>query len=84
MDLIDLAKRIWNHLRARVDGYSDEELALIKTTAHAVDRARNRFSEAHVEGEARERLATHVSARSYEHAFACCCTSCNEWPSLAH
>jgi hypothetical protein len=37
-DLIDLAKWIWNHLRGTIEEYPDEVLALVKTTAHALDR----------------------------------------------
>jgi hypothetical protein len=59
-DLIDLAKWIWNHLRTTIDEYPDEVLALIKTTAHALDRARNRFSESHFDGEAAAWLAIYV------------------------
>jgi hypothetical protein len=65
-DLIDLAKWIWNYLRTTIDDYPDEVLALIKTTAHALDRARNKFSESHFEGEAAEWLATYF--RDLTHA----------------
>jgi hypothetical protein len=59
-ELIDLAKWIRNHLRAELAEYPDEVMAQITTTAHVIDRARNRFSEAHFQGEAARWLAVYI------------------------
>jgi hypothetical protein len=59
-DVIDLAKWIRDYLRAEFAEYPDEVMAQIKTTAHVVDKARNRFSEAHFHGEPARWLAVYV------------------------
>lgn len=59
-EIIALAKEVRDCLAAQIQNYPDEVLNLIKHTAHAVDRARNRFSEAHFGDEAGSWLATYV------------------------
>jgi hypothetical protein len=59
-ELIELAKWIRNHLRAGLAEYPNEVMAQITTTAHVIDRARNRFSEAHFHGEAARWLAVYI------------------------
>lgn len=58
-EIIALSRWIRDHLRTTIAEYPDEVLNLIGQTAHAVDRARNRFSEAHFAGEAGHWLATY-------------------------
>jgi hypothetical protein len=58
-EIIALSRWIRDHLRATIVDYPDEVLNLLGQTAHAVDRARNRFSEAHFAGEAGRWLATY-------------------------
>ena len=59
-EIIALSRWIRNHLRATIQDYPDEVINLIGQTAHAVDRARNRFSEAHFANEAGRWLAMYV------------------------
>ena len=59
-ELTELARWIRNHLRAQLPDYPDEVMAQMTTTAHVVDRARNRFSEAHFGGEAARWLAVYI------------------------
>lgn len=58
-EIIALSRWIRDHLRATIVDYPDEVLNLVGQTAHAIDRARNRFSEAHFAGEAGHWLATY-------------------------
>ncbi len=58
-EIIALSRWIRDHLRGAIVDYPDEVLNLIGHTAHAVDRARNRFSEAHFAGGAGRWLATY-------------------------
>jgi len=59
-EIIALAKEACEHLKAINNDYPDEVLNLIKHSAHAVDKARNRFSESHFGGEAGLWLATYM------------------------
>jgi len=59
-EIIALSRWIRDYLRGTINDYPDEVLNLIGHTAHAVDRARNRFSEAHFAGEAGRWLATYT------------------------
>lgn len=59
-EIIALSRWIREHLRKTIKDYPDEVLNLISHTSHAVDRARNRFSEAHFGGDAGKWLATYV------------------------
>lgn len=59
-EIIVLSRWVRDHLRGTIAEYPDEVLNLIGQTAHAVDRARNRFSEAHFAGEAGHWLATYT------------------------
>ncbi len=59
-EIIALAKEVCEHLKAINNDYPDEVLNLIKHSAHAVDKARNRFSESHFGGEAGLWLATYM------------------------
>ncbi len=59
-EIVTLSKDVCNLLKNINKEYPDEVLHLIKHTAHAVDRARNRFSEAHFGGEAGLWLATYM------------------------
>lgn len=59
-EIIALSRWIRDHLRTTIGDYPDEVLNLINHTSHAVDRARNRFSEAHFGGDAARWLATYV------------------------
>lgn len=56
-DIIQLSKAVRTHLRATIDQYPDEALNLLTHIAHAVDRARNRFSESHFDSQASRWLA---------------------------
>lgn len=58
-EIIALSRWIRDYLRTVLVDYPDEVLNLIGHTAHAIDRARNRFSEAHFAGEAGHWLATY-------------------------
>ena len=59
-EIIALSRWIRDHLRGTIHDYPDEVLNLINHTSHAVDRARNRFSEAHFGGEAGRWLAVYI------------------------
>jgi len=59
-ELLDLSKEIRRFLSISYPGYPDEVLNMITHVSHAVDRARNRFSESHFEGEAARWLAVYV------------------------
>lgn len=59
-EIIALSRWIRDCLRTTVRDYPDEVLNLINHTSHAVDRARNRFSEAHFGGDAGRWLAAYV------------------------
>ena len=59
-EIIKLSKWIRDYLREAITDYPNEVLNLIGHTAHAVDKARNRFSEAHFAGEAGRWLATYA------------------------
>jgi hypothetical protein len=58
-EIIDLAKEVRVVLREHTENYPDEILRFITQTAHAIDRARNRFSESHFADEAEAWLATY-------------------------
>jgi hypothetical protein len=58
--IIALSRQIRNSLREIIADYPDEVLNLINHVSHAVDRARNRFSEAHFGSEAGRWLATYI------------------------
>ncbi len=59
-EILALSRWIRDWLRSSIADYPDEVLNLINLTSHAVDRARNRFSESHFAGEAGRWLATYV------------------------
>lgn len=59
-EIIALAKEVRQFLKDTIADYPDELLNLVTATAHAVDRARNRFSEAHFANEAGSWMATYV------------------------
>jgi len=59
-DILKLARGIKEHLKTRYPEYPDEVLNMITQVSHAVDRARNRFSESHFEKEAAPWLAMYV------------------------
>ena len=59
-ELIDLSREIKKFVFTAYRGYPDEVLNMISHVSHAVDRARNRFSESHFEGEAAHWLAMYV------------------------
>jgi len=59
-ELIALSRWIRDHLRQNIAEYPDEVLNLINHSSHAVDRARNQFSESHFAGEAGRWLAIYV------------------------
>jgi len=59
-EIIDLSRQVRDHLRTTIQKYPDEVLNLINHTGHAVDKARNRFSESHFADEAGSWLATYV------------------------
>jgi hypothetical protein len=59
-EIIELSKQVRDHLRRTIQNYPDEVLNLINHTGHAVDKARNRFSESHFADEAGLWLATYV------------------------
>jgi len=56
----ELSRWIRDHLKGNLPGYPDEVHNLINSVTHAIDRARNRFSEAHFAGEAGRWLAVYV------------------------
>lgn len=59
-EIIALARWIKDHLKKSLPSYPDEVLNLVTQTSHAVDRSRNRFSEAHFGGEAGRWLAIYM------------------------
>jgi len=59
-DVLRLARAIKEHLKDAYPGYPDEVLNLITQVSHAVDRARNQFSESHFDKEAAPWLAVYV------------------------
>jgi hypothetical protein len=59
-EIVDLSKEVSDYLKSINKDYPGEVLNLIKHSAHAVDRARNRFSEAHFGGEAGLWLAIYM------------------------
>ena len=59
-EIIALAKEVRQFLKETIADYPDELLNLVTSTAYAVDRARNRFSEAHFANEAGSWMATYV------------------------
>lgn len=59
-EIIALAKCIKKYLSETIDSYPDEALSMVMHVSHTVDRARNRFSEAHFEEEAARWLAVYV------------------------
>ena len=59
-EIIALAKEVRQFLKETISDYPDELLNLVTSTAHAIDRARNRFSEAHFANEAGSWMATYV------------------------
>lgn len=59
-EIIALAKSIKKYLSATIDSYPEETLNMVMHVSHTVDRARNRFSEAHFEEEAARWLAVFV------------------------
>jgi hypothetical protein len=60
VEIIDLAKEVRDHLRKVNASYPGEVLNLITNAAHAVDRARNRFSESHFADQAEAWLAIYI------------------------
>jgi hypothetical protein len=59
-EIVALSKEVCEYLKGINKDYPDEVLNLIKHSAHAVDRARNRFSESHFGGEAGLWLAAYM------------------------
>ena len=59
-EIVALSKEVCQYLKAINKDYPDEVLNLIKHSAHAVDRARNNYSESHFGGEAGLWLATYM------------------------
>lgn len=59
-EIVALSREVSDYLKSVNSEYPDEVLNLIKHSAHAVDRARNRFSESHFGGEAGRWLATYM------------------------
>jgi len=59
-EIIALAKCIKKYLSETIDSYPDEALSMVMHVSHTVDRARNRFSEAHFEEETARWLAVYV------------------------
>jgi hypothetical protein len=59
-EIIALSREVKRWLSTAVGAYPDEALNLVNSISHAVDRARNRFSEAHFEEEAAQWLAVYV------------------------
>ena len=59
-EIIALSRAVREWLRSTIANYPDEALNLTTHISHAVDRARNRFSEAHFGEEAGRWLATYV------------------------
>jgi len=59
-EIIALAREAKDYLKKTIKDYPDEVLNGITQAAHAVDKARNRFSESHFANEAGSWLATYV------------------------
>jgi hypothetical protein len=59
-EIIELAREAKNILKTNLNQFPDEVLNGITQAAHAVDKSRNRFSEAHFANEAAAWLATYV------------------------
>jgi hypothetical protein len=59
-EIIALSKEVKEYLKKTINDYPDEVLNGITQAAHAVDKARNRFSEAHFANEAGSWLATYA------------------------
>ena len=59
-EIVALSRAVRDWLRSAISEYPDEALSLTNHISHAVDRARNRFSEAHFAGEAGRWLAIYV------------------------
>jgi hypothetical protein len=59
-ELIALSKEVKDYLKRIIKEYPDEVLNGVTQAAHAVDKARNRFSESHFAGEAGSWLATYI------------------------
>ncbi len=59
-EIITLAKEVKAYLKQEIKEYPDEVLNGITSSAYAVDKARNQFSESHFGSEAGSRLATYV------------------------
>lgn len=59
-EIIALSRSIRDYLRSSIPAYPDEVLNLINHTSHAIDRARNRFSESHFGDQAGRWLAIYV------------------------
>lgn len=59
-DLIALSRAIKEYLRENHGPYPDEVLNMVTHVSHAVDRARNQFSESHFDREAEHWLAVYV------------------------
>jgi len=59
-EIIALSRAVKNWFRATIPDYPDEVLNLIGHVSHAIDKARNQYSEAHFGGEAGRWLATYA------------------------
>ena len=59
-EILALSRAVRDWLRSAISEYPDEALNLTSQISHAVDRARNRFSEAHFAGEAGRWLAIYA------------------------
>jgi hypothetical protein len=59
-EIIELSKEIKAYLKTTIKNYPDEVLNGVTQAAHAVDKARNQFSQSHFAGEAGSWLATYV------------------------
>jgi hypothetical protein len=59
-EIIALAKCIKKYLSQTIGSYPDEALTMVTHISYTVDRARNRFSEAHFDEEAARWLAVYV------------------------
>lgn len=59
-EILELAKEVKDYLKANIKEYPDEVLNGITAAAYAIDRSRNRFSDAHFASEAASWLALYV------------------------
>lgn len=59
-EIVTLAKEVKAYLKQAIKEYPDEVLNGITSSAYAVDKARNQFSESHFGSEAGSWLATYV------------------------